>query len=48
VVVEHLRRVEQDLREPQRAARVARQQDALGDRRMGAQMHGFVRHERGD
>ena len=40
VVVEHLRAVEQRLREQQRAARVAGQQDALGERRGRLQVDG--------
>jgi hypothetical protein len=40
VVVEHLRRVEQLLREPQRPPRVARQQDPLGDLGVRTEMNG--------
>jgi hypothetical protein len=47
VVVEHLRRLEKLLREPQRAAGITGQEHALGDVGVGTQMHG-TRHAHSD
>ena len=44
VVVEHPRRVDQLIRQSQRAAGIAREQDALGDGLVRLEDHGCVRH----